>query len=231
MCQTQLSKKAFPPPSHGFYFTNWLGSSRHVAFTARSLLRALPASAACQLTATDGQGNIPPRCWVWVACQQISGRRGAGLSGSTPGLWEPAGPVTRTGNGRVNAERHFSSRSRREKEALAVHWAVKKLKNVLWVSKFEVRTDHKPLCEIYKRKGVDAISSRFTNWVVSLQDFDFEVKYIPGVQNRVADTFFKLVQSTEDNQLEEGSDEDLDGEVVCEIEGNGFDDSVVTEER
>ncbi|KAJ1181593.1 hypothetical protein NDU88_006798 [Pleurodeles waltl] len=79
-------------------------------------------------------------------------------------------------------------------------------------------------------QGVDAISSRITKWVVSLQDYDFNIKYIPGAQNKVADTLSRLVQAGEENQSEEEDEVDLDAEVICEFEENGFDGSVVTKE-
>lgn len=36
-----------------------------------------------------------------------------------------------------------------ERESLAVYWAVKKLKKFLWGVDFEIRTDHKPLVELF----------------------------------------------------------------------------------
>lgn len=41
-----------------------------------------------------------------------------------------------------------------------------------------MRTDHKPLCEVLMKKRIDAVSSRITKWIIALQEFDFDVRYI-----------------------------------------------------
>ena len=111
------------------------------------------------------------------------------------------GAVLRQGTGETERTILFLSRSLRdpeqrysviEREALAVYWAIKKLKRFLWGGKFIVRTDHKPLCDIFKTKGLDNISSRITKWVIALQEYDFETEYLPGVRNRIADTLSRM---------------------------------------
>lgn len=104
-----------------------------------------------------------------------------------------------------------------EREALAVHWAVKKLKNLLWGVKFEIRTDHKPLCQVFNTKGIDAILARISKWVVALQGYDFRVEYLPGARNSVADTLSRLVEQSDKTGFEDEIDE-----WVCAIESGGI---------
>ncbi|XP_069063748.1 retrotransposon-like protein 1 [Pleurodeles waltl] len=80
-----------------------------------------------------------------------------------------------------------------EKEALAIYWAVKKFRQFLWGISFEVRSDHKPLQEIFRKKGSDNVSSRICKWIVGLQDYQFTVKYVLGCDNRTADCLSRLV--------------------------------------
>ncbi|KAJ1181445.1 hypothetical protein NDU88_006652 [Pleurodeles waltl] len=74
-----------------------------------------------------------------------------------------------------------------EKEALAVYWSVRKLRKFFFGRKFLIKTDHKPLREVFCKKGIDLVSHRIGKWVVALQEFDFEVVSIPGIDNVLAD--------------------------------------------
>lgn len=51
-----------------------------------------------------------------------------------------------------------------DKEALAVFWAVKKFRNFVWTNIFKIRTDHKPLKEIFERKGLDSSLTASGDW-------------------------------------------------------------------
>lgn len=70
------------------------------------------------------------------------------------------------------------------REALAIHWAVTSLKEYLMGARFFMKTDHAPLKYIAdSRTTVD----RVNRWFLSLSEYDFEVHYIKGVDNKVAD--------------------------------------------
>ena len=104
-----------------------------------------------------------------------------------------------------------------EKESLAIHWAINKFRNFLWGIQFPVRSDHKPLVSIFRNKGLDSISTRIRRWVMSLQDFNFIVNYIPGAVNVSADCLSRLVDQTMEHP--DGSGEESYAEVcnVCEV--------------
>lgn len=72
-----------------------------------------------------------------------------------------------------------------EKECLAIVWAVTKLSKYLLGAPFTLMTDHSPLVALDRKKLSNA---KLTRWSLILQDFIFNIVYIPGVQNKIADT-------------------------------------------
>lgn len=91
-----------------------------------------------------------------------------------------------------------------EKELLAIVWACKYFRPYLFGRKFTLYTDHKPLEYIFNLKDPN---SKLVRWRLSLEEFDYEIKYRPGKQNVVADGLSRI--STEINaNLEEQSSTD-----------------------
>jgi len=84
---------------------------------------------------------------------------------------------------------HFISRrlsdtekrySQTEKDALAVKWAVTRLRNYLiGAPKFLIITAHKPLIPMFN-KAEHRLPPRIEKWIMEITDFDFELKYEPG---------------------------------------------------
>lgn len=79
---------------------------------------------------------------------------------------------------------HEKAYSTVEKEALAIKWAVEKLKYYLIGRKFDLVTDHAPLRWMAAAKDTNA---RVTRWFLTLQDFSFRVVHRPGKENANAD--------------------------------------------
>ncbi|KAJ1197815.1 hypothetical protein NDU88_001663 [Pleurodeles waltl] len=66
------------------------------------------------------------------------------------------------------------------------------------------------------KKGLDLISVRISRWVVSLQDYDYTVRDVPGAYNKVADCLSRL--SVEVEVLQE---KEIHGDVsVCMVTGS-----------
>ncbi|KAJ1083571.1 hypothetical protein NDU88_003760 [Pleurodeles waltl] len=65
----------------------------------------------------------------------------------------------------------------------------------LWGRNFEVITDHKPLKEVFKNKGIDLVSHRIRKWVLAVQEIEYTVSYIPGVLNVQADCLSRLCET------------------------------------
>ena len=71
-----------------------------------------------------------------------------------------------------------------DKELAAIRWAVRRLKPFLWGRHFVIYSDHKPLSYL---QGMRLLDGRLARTLEELGDYDFEVRYIPGHLNTVAD--------------------------------------------
>lgn len=71
-----------------------------------------------------------------------------------------------------------------EKECLAVVWGISKMRYYLEGYKFTVLTDHVSLKWL---QTLQSPAGRVARWSIYLQQFEFEIKYRKGSQNRVAD--------------------------------------------
>ena len=70
------------------------------------------------------------------------------------------------------------------KKLLAIKWAITKFHDYVYGSKFIVETDHAPLQWLKRNKDK---CSRLMRWALSLQTYDFHIKYIKGKKNFLAD--------------------------------------------
>jgi hypothetical protein len=95
----------------------------------------------------------------------------------------PTAYVNRTLN---NAERNYPTI---EKELLAIIWGCKHFRPYLYGRKFTIVTDHRPLTWIFSVKDP---SSRLLRWRLRLEEFDYEVIYKKGSENRNADALSRI---------------------------------------
>ena len=79
------------------------------------------------------------------------------------------------------AESHYAAT---EGECLAAVWAVKKFRPYLHGRRFTLRTDHAALQWLQTAKFDN---SKLERWSMRLQEFEFEVEYVRGEENTVAD--------------------------------------------
>lgn len=87
-----------------------------------------------------------------------------------------------------------------EREALAIIWAILRLKHFLLGHKFTVVTDHKPLVYIFGGTGItEKASARINNWSTKLMCFDFDIVYMPGSSIKHADALSRLSYSDNTN--------------------------------
>ena len=86
------------------------------------------------------------------------------------------------------ASRLLSPREQRwtvtEREGLASVWGVRQFRHYLHGQRFKLITDHSAIT--YMMNQIDP-KGRLARWVVTLQEFDFEVVHKPGKENKVAD--------------------------------------------
>lgn len=71
-----------------------------------------------------------------------------------------------------------------EKECLAIVWALKYFKYYLYGQAFTIYTDHKPLTWLNTMKNSN---QRLTRWILTLQEYRYEIHHRPGTQNKNAD--------------------------------------------
>lgn len=86
-----------------------------------------------------------------------------------------------------------------EKELLAIVWAIKYFRPYLFGRKFKVQTDHRPLLNSLKEPNM-----KLQRWKIQLNEYDFDIEYIKGKTNQVADFLSRL----DVNHLEENKEID-----------------------
>ena len=81
-----------------------------------------------------------------------------------------------------------------EREALAVVFAVTRLRQFLLRRKFTLRTDHKPLQYIFNPSNQipKVVSARLARWAITLMAYDYDVQYTPGQDIGHADAMSRL---------------------------------------
>ena len=91
-----------------------------------------------------------------------------------------------------------------EREALAVVWAVLRLKQFLLGRHFTLITDHKPLEKIYGGAMLPKVTSnRLMRWSILLQRYDFSIRYKPGTEIPHADALTRLQLSSDESSAED----------------------------
>ncbi len=83
-----------------------------------------------------------------------------------------------------------------DKECLAVIWAIKHFEQYLGLLPFQVVTDHSALKYLQTAKMP---TGRRARWIMYLQQFDFEITYRPGKENKNADALFRTPEIVECN--------------------------------
>jgi hypothetical protein len=79
-----------------------------------------------------------------------------------------------------------------EREALAIFWAIHRLKHYLQGRKFTIRTDHQPLLRLFGGSIPLSTSSRISRWALFLMQFDFTLEYVQGKNIPHADALSRL---------------------------------------
>jgi hypothetical protein len=76
-----------------------------------------------------------------------------------------------------------------ELECLAIIFGVKQFRPYLNGRKFIILSVHKPLTWLFNLKNP---LSKLARWRIQLEEYDYEIKYKPGVQNLNVDALSRL---------------------------------------
>lgn len=76
-----------------------------------------------------------------------------------------------------------------ERELLAIVWATKQFRPYLFGVKFILYTDHRPLVWL---RNLKEPNSKLTRWSLKLEEFNFDIKYLPGKTNKIADALSRI---------------------------------------
>ncbi len=76
------------------------------------------------------------------------------------------------------------------KEALAVVWALRHFKDLIYGYRIHVKTDHAAVVELFNQKH---LSSKLARWSLIIQDFNPTFAYLPGKANVVADVLSRYI--------------------------------------
>lgn len=91
--------------------------------------------------------------------------------------------------------KHELNYSTLEKELLAIVWSVKYFITYLYGRRFTVRTDHKPLVWL---GGIKEPNMKLQRWKILLNEYDFNIEYIKGKENCVADGLSRFIEQIHD---------------------------------
>ncbi len=69
-------------------------------------------------------------------------------------------------------------------EALAVIWALKHFRDIIFGYLITVYTDHIAVTQLFRGKN---LTGRLARWYLTIQHFEPTFKYLPGKANTVAD--------------------------------------------
>jgi hypothetical protein len=76
-----------------------------------------------------------------------------------------------------------------EKELLAIVWATKYFRSYLFGRKFQILSDHRPLVWL---ENIKEPNMKLQRWKIRLNEFDYQIKYVPGKENHVADALSRV---------------------------------------
>ena len=151
---------------------------------------------------------------IWVICDASSSGIGAVYGqGSNWNTCRPAGFLSRKFK---PAQRNYATY---EQETIAIMEALLQWEDKLLGRRFTVVTDHKAL-EFFKTQ--DHLSNRQVRWWEYLSRFDFDIQYIQGSLNVVADALSRYHEN--DNLVDEnlGDQDFVDADKRLDIDGDNL---------
>ena len=107
-------------------------------------------------------------------------------------------PVTYASRGLKGGELKYHSS---KLEFLALKWAVtEQFREYLQYQPFLVRTDNNPLTYVMTTPNLDTVGHR---WVAAMAGYNFEIEYIHGTDNKVADALSRVGKRLDEEAVKE----------------------------
>ena len=147
--------------------THWIwGKEQQIAFD----------KAKAQLTSSCLLMHFDPSKEVILSCDASPYGVGAVLSHQTEGGERPVAFASRSLSPAEKKYAHL------DKEGLAIIFGVKNFYDYLFVRKFTIRSDHKPLQHLFdSSKAIPQLASaRLQRWALILSAHDYSISYKPG---------------------------------------------------
>lgn len=107
-----------------------------------------------------------------------------------------------------------------EKELLAIVWAVKYFRPYLYGRKFTIQTDHRPLVWLGSLKEPN---SKLQRWKIKLEEFNYDIEYVKGKNNQVADGLSRV--EVNNNEIENSETENENYSTMATIHSANEDSS------
>lgn len=130
-------------------------------------------------------------------------------------LSQDSRPITFISRTLTKSEENYAAN---ERELLAIIWALNALRIYLYgTAKVKIYTDHQPLTYALSSKNHNAKMKR---WKAILEEYDYELHYMPGRSNVVADALSRISQvnsMTPTEHSDESSSHELVPTVECPI--------------
>ena len=109
-----------------------------------------------------------------------------------------------------------------EKEAYAIHFALKKLDYYLHNAQFVIKSDHKPLKYLLESPMQN---KKIQMWGLSMSGYNYSIEYIEGTTDTCADLLSRHHDEVNETQ---NSDEEVDGDqTVLDVNNNMFEINVL----
>ena len=97
-------------------------------------------------------------------------------------------------------------------EFLALKWAVTdQFKEYLQYQPFLVQMDNNPLTYIMTTPNLDAVGHR---WVAAMTGYNFEIEYVQGLDNKVADALIRVGECLDEDAVKELLDQGVIKELL-----------------
>ena len=148
-----------------------------------------------EVTETSNLQYFNPDAKAYLHCDASLKGIGAALLQSSP---EGLKPIAFASKSLTVTEQRYACI---ERELLAIVFGVQRFHHYLFGRTFTVFTDHKPLVMIVD-KPLSSAPPRLQRMLLKLQDYNFNIQYLPGKENTLADGLSRLPNASNSETID-----------------------------